>query len=310
MGNQDILARIEGALKSLTTSDISSSLLTRQKQNRFVRVVSESTTVLDNARRINMQSHTYDIDRIGFASRILQKATEGQEPDSDPKPQTSTNTLESKEVIAVPSVTDSTMEDNIEKDDFDDTLLDLIADRSGIDLEELFMQGDRDSSDAFLAITDGWLKKSANEVTESSFDATNVEKMFDAMLRAVDKKYLRNRGEWTFYVHWDIEDDYRNILRERGTGLGDSAQTTAQQLAYKGIRVVDNSNMPAGTALLVPNSNLVYGIYRDIRIEPDRRAKARTTDFVTSLRVDCHYEDENASVVAKGYTGPTEPVGE
>ncbi|MGP4041902.1 phage major capsid protein [Gracilibacillus sp. D59] len=308
MGNQDILQRIEGAIKSLTTSDIGSSVLARQKQQRFVRVVSEATTILDNARRIIMQSHTYDIDRIGFASRILQKATEGQDPSGDPKPQTNTNTLESKEVIAVPSVTDSTMEDNIEEEGFEDTLLDLIADRTGIDLEELFMQGDTTSTDTFLAITDGWLKKSANQVTGASdgtgdFDSVDVEDMFDAMLGAIPKKYLRNRSEWTFYTHWDIEDDYRNVLRQRGTGLGDSAQTDAIALAYKGISVQNSPNVPAGQALLVPNNNLVYGIYRDIRIEQDRRAKARTTDFVTTLRVDCHYEDENASVVGTGYTG-------
>lgn len=65
MENQDILAKIQGAIKALTTTDLGSSLLSRQKQQRFVRTVSEATPILNAARRINMKSHTYDIDRIG-----------------------------------------------------------------------------------------------------------------------------------------------------------------------------------------------------------------------------------------------------
>ena len=78
--NQDLLARINGALKALTTSDLGGSILAREKQQQFVRVVSEATTMLDNARRIDMRSHTHDIDKIGFASRILRSAQEDTEP--------------------------------------------------------------------------------------------------------------------------------------------------------------------------------------------------------------------------------------
>ena len=304
MNNQEMLDKINGALKSIMTSDLGSSKLARAKQSQFVRTVSEATRILDAARRIDMTSHTHDIDRVGFADRILGKATEGSAEGKESKPTFHTNTLESVEVMAIAGITDSTLEDNIEREGFEDTLLDLIAERTGIDLEELFLLGDKDSTDEFLALTDGWLKKAANEITEADFDTTadnSVELMFDAMIAAVPKKYLRDRSQWTFWVHWDIEDAYRNILRERGTGLGDSAQTTAQQLSYKGFTIQDSANMPEGTAFLAPANNLVYGIHRDIFIEPDRIPKARKTDFVTTLRVDCHFEDENAAVVGKGF---------
>lgn len=308
MNNQEILAKINGALKSIMTSDLGQSRLTRTKQERFVRTVSDATRILDQARRIDMTSHTHDIDRVGFAERILRKASEGTAPEGDSKPDFSTNTLESKEVIGVAGITDSTLEDNIERDGFENTLLDLIGDRTGIDLEELFLLGDRESDDEFLALTDGWLKKSANLITPDVYNAESPEDLFDAMIKAVPKRYLRNRQEWTFWVHWDIEDAYRNLLRERGTGLGDSAQTTAQQLSYKGFKIEDSANMPDGTAFLAPANNLVYGIHRDVSIEPDRIPKARRTDFVTTLRVDAHYEDENASVVGEGFVGKSESI--
>lgn len=301
MNNQEILEKINGVLKSIMTNDLGKAKLAPSKQQQFVRVVSEATPLLDAARRIDMTSHTHDIDRVGFAGRILRSAQEGVEGEHSANPDFHTNQLESVEVMAIAGITDSTLEDNIEREGFENTLLDLIADRVGIDLEELFINGDKSSNDPVLKLTDGWLKKAANEVTDVDFDTNDVEDMFDAMIKAVPKKYLRNRNEWAFYVHWDIEDTYRNVLRKRGTGLGDQAQTTSQPLSYKGIRIQDVSNMPEGTALLVPQSNLVYGIYRDISIEPDRIPKARRTDFVATLRVDCHYEDENAAVVGKGF---------
>lgn len=305
--NQELLGKVQGAIKAITTNDLGSSILAREKQQQFVRTVSKATRILDDARRIDMNSHTHDIDRVGFATRILRAAQEGEDDGTKSQPDFNTNTLESVEAMAVAGITDSTLEDNIETEGFENTLLDLIADRVGIDLEELFLTGDKSSSDPLLSLTDGWLVKSANLISASGetpdFDPTDPEDLFDSMIKAVPKKYLRNRADWNIYVHWDIEDAYRNILRNRGTGLGDSAQTTANGLPYKGIDVVESSIMPTGKALLVPTSNLVYGIYRDVRIEPDRQAKRRLTDFVTSLRVDCHYEDENASVVAEGFEG-------
>ena len=126
------------------------------------------------------------------------------------------------------------------------------------------------------------------------------------MIGKTPKKFLRDRKQWRIYTTWDIEDTYRNVLRSRGTALGDSAQTGADVLYYKGFPVVAVPNMPAGTGLLSLPDNQVYGLYRDVRIEPDRLPKARRTDFVLTMRTDCHYENEKAATVAKGFTGPTE----
>lgn len=304
LNNMDILARLDATIKSITTTDLGSSKLAQEKANQFVKALSEATPMLKAARRLDMNSHTRDIDRVGFASRISSVAQEGIAPTGESKPNFYTNKLEAKEIIAVVGITDSTLEDNIEREDFENTLLQLMGERVGLDLEELFVKGDKSSSDPFLAVTNGWLKKAANQVKATThFQATDVEAMFEAQLNAMPKQFLRNRDSLVFYVPFDVENDYRNKLKQRNSALGDIAMTSGQALTYKGIAVEYVANMPAGTALLVPKQNLVYGIYRDIRIEADRQPKARKTDFVLTARVDCHYEDENAAVVATGYTG-------
>lgn len=300
---KDLIAKIDAAMKAITTTDLGSSVLRPEKADRFIRTVSEATPVLQAARRLTMNAPTRDIDRVAFTSRILGPATEGTDLTNESKPTFAMNQLVAVEAGGVVGLTDNTLEDNLEREDFEDTLLDLIAERSGVDLEELFIQGDTASADPYLQLTDGWLKLAANQLADTDFDATDVEAMFNAMLLAVPKKYFRDPSQWRFYVPWNIADDYREKLKARGTALGDEMYTTARSLAYKGVPVEVVPNMPAGNALLVPPVNLVYGIYRQIRIEPDRVAKARKTDFVVTLRADCHYEDENAAVRAQGYTG-------
>lgn len=302
MSNKDMMNKVTGALKKITTDDLDDSILAREKRDEFVRTVSESTPLLDDARQIDMKSHTHDIDRVGFGSRIMQAAKEGEKPDSDDDPDFHTNTLKSVRAIAAPAITDSSLEDNIEEEDFEDTLLDMIADRSGVDLEELFVRGDEDDGDNdYLKLTDGWLKKAENKIDKNDYSKGDVQDFFNKMIRTVPKKYLRDRSEWRIYCHWDIEDAYRDELRERGTGLGDKAQTEDGSVAFKGIKVKECPSMPEGTALLVPKENLVYGIYREIKVEEERYARKELTYFVTSMRVDCHYEDENAAVVGEDF---------
>jgi len=306
---KDLINKIDAAMKAITVSDLGSSVLTTEKANRFIRTASEATPVLQNSRRLTMNAPTRDIDRVAFTQRILGPTQENVEITNETKPTFATNQLVAVEVGGVVGITDNTLEDNIEREDFEDTLLDLIAERVGVDLEELFIKGDTGSTDNYLKLTDGWLKLAGNQLTGGgatpNFSATDVEEMFDAMLQAVPKKYFRNPADWRFYVTWNIADDYRDVLKNRNTSLGDQAMVSNTGLAYKGVPLEVVPNMPDGNALLVPPSNLVWGMYREIRIEPERVAKARRTDFVVTLRADCHYEDENAAVRAQGYTGPT-----
>jgi HK97 family phage major capsid protein len=304
--NQDLLfAAIQSAMKAMTTTDLGKSKLTETQQKAFVRTISQSTKMLDGARRIDMKSHTHNIDRIGFATRIMQAANEGQAPSrTTDKPTAATNVLESVAAKAIVGITDDTLQDNIEGERFPETLRTLIAQRCGVDLEELYVNGNKASLDTYLKLTNGWLVKCANSVTAAggAFAATKVEEMFEAMIDGVDKKYLRDRSLWTINANYDVENAYRDVLRARGTGMGDAAQTTAGGLAYKGFKVQDIGNMPTGTAILVPPANLVYGIYKDIYIEPARHAEEGYTNFIASMRVDCHFEDENAACVASGFT--------
>lgn len=310
MNPEELLERTLTALKgAMTPGDMGSSILNPEKADRFIRIVGERTPMLMEARRLPMNSNKRDIDRVGFTGRILDAPSVYESDDTnDKKVSTYTNQLEATEVMAAAGLKDATIEEVIEKENFTDTLIDLIGGQVSRDLQNWFLNADKDGGGgAFFQLIDGWLELAANQVTgvaSADFDPTDVEAMFEACMLAVPEKYLEDPERWRFYVRWAVAHDLRKKYRARGTDLGDAAQTRNIPLTFEGVPVVVVPHMPADGCLFAPPDNLVYGIYRDVRIEPDRIPRKRQTDFIVTLRGDAHYEDENAAAVATGYTGP------
>lgn len=315
LSTKDIMARVNAALKQITVSDLDDSVLNADQADTFIQVVEKSTPMLEETRRLDMTTPERNIDRTGFGQRIMKNPEEESitEASHGTKPEFDTNVLDVVKIKGIVSIKDDTMEDNIERDNFENTLLQMIGERVGVDMEYLFIAGDEtfDSGNdplddwEYLSRLNGWYARATHELDggTDNFDASDVEDMFDALFKAIDRKFISNRAQWRYWVHYDIEDDYRNVLRARGTALGDTAQTAADGLVYKGIPVVPIGNMPEGRCILGHPDNHAYGIRRDVRIEPEREAKEEQTDFIITARVDADYENEDAAAVAKNYTG-------
>lgn len=313
MNNSEILRQLDSAMKAITVADVSGGLLNTEKADQFIREAEEATPVLTGARRMPMRAPTRDIDRIAFTGRVLTDPATAEADEEGSKPTLAQNQLSVEESMGSIGFKDQTLEDNIERENLEDTVLQLGGRQVGRDLEELFFNGDTTSGDSFLALIDGWVKLAGNSVTggdQAAVDAgtadfleSDVEAAFDAMIQAIPKKYIRDRSEWVILVTWDMEDDYRDVLRARNTDLGDAAQTGDAPLRYKGFDVMYVPVLNSGEAMLTTLQNMVYGIYREVRVEPDRIPRQRQTDFIITVRADAHFEDENAVVVADGYTG-------
>lgn len=53
--------------------------------------------------------------------------------------------------------------------------------------------------------------------------------------------------------------------------------------------------------ILTPDYNFIFGIQRDITIEPDRQPKLRATDFVISMRIDFKVENPEMTAIGKNF---------
>lgn len=396
------------ATKAMTTvAALGSSKLNAEQAARYIRFLQNRTVVLPLVRLYTMRNQTRNIDRIGFASRILTvPPVEGADFNmaNAVAVTTAQRVLTSVKAMGVAPLTDEALEENLEQQAFEQTFLDMIAERVGLDVEEWGINGDTGSSDPLLALNDGWLKlcgrscvEEASKAQSDTFttggsettqaidkhdavpfkinpvtgywqlatgaypgaggdtivahdngDGTIVqdaasgisgtidyysgqialtgltvstqyfwnyeadyfdidgaidslswpENMFEVMLRCIPEEYKVRLPEWRFFVTWYTANRYRNLLKARGTALGDTAQTGRLNLVYKEIPVVHVPSMPAKNAWLTHPDNTVYGVERDITLEPEREAKAQRTDFVNSVRIDFEYENEQAAINA------------
>jgi hypothetical protein len=325
MDNEKLLRMIDAAMKGGITelTDFGASILRPEKLTKLIRKVQLATKILPQARYTNMTAHIHDIDRVSFTGRILKSGTDGASvhrslSTSDyAKPTFAINQLIAKEFIAIASLRDSALRRNIERENFEDTLIDLIGEAVGRDLEEFALFANSDdisyNNDDVLSKTKGWIASAANAVygdgTSKDFDPsgdTYPENMFDEMLEATPKEYLNNPEQWRFWVDWNTRDDYLNLLKKRETNLGDAIYR-GELPPYKGIPVeyvpllaratTDNNGCGRVAILGFPN-NFAWGVFHQVGIEREREAKERRTDFVLTLEADAKFEDENATTIA------------
>lgn len=299
----------------MVVSDLSTGGLLNSKQaDRFIDMLIEDTVISREARVERMNSPKQKFEKIGFNSRIMGPATEGQAPGSTSKPATEMVELSTVEGIADVKISYSTLEDNIERGRLADHIVRLMAERAGLDLEELYIQGDTASGDSWLALNDGFFKlatshNTAKAGTDESDGRNDVVAAADEAYLALPKKYVRSKREWRFYVHEDVEYQLRQALSERATSAGDRFLLDDAPVLLRGIPVTPVPMFPTRTAndlgdgndtgtvsdlLLAHPKNMVIGVQRAISIESDRLIRERAVEYVATIRSDVEFEEEDA----------------
>lgn len=298
--------------KAIDVPDLGRGVLSVQRFGEFVREVREASTIISEARNLNaLQSYEVDISRIGMTVQLEpgRDASGNKVAPTEDTVDVSTNTLQMKELITKISIEDEALEDNIEREQFERTLISLLGQGVSYDLECYFLHSDTSLSSGrdLYMINDGWMKLAANKVTEVDADPTAAEwplNLFDAMIDSIPSRYRQKLPQMKFYVSYKLLKDYREYLKSRETVLGDQAITQGQNLiTYEGLPVqyvpaMDALDDGKIRALFTVPTNLVYGFWRNIRVEPNRDPAMRRTDHIVSLRADCNYEDEEGAVSA------------
>ena len=307
--NKELMKKADLAIGDLA----SGGLLNPEQSNAFLRRLIEQPTILREARVIPMTANERVIDKIGFDSRILRpgvSATPLIEADRA-KPDLGKITLTNKELIAEVRIPYDVIEDNIEqggiggapagdnvseaRGGIKDTIMSLMAERSSADLEELALNGDTNSGDAYLATQDGWLKR-ANINVVDNLAAPIDKQLFKKGKKAMPDKYLRNLGAMKHWVSVDNETEYRDTLSDRQTGLGDNLVTGRNPIFAYGTPIAPVSFMPEAQGLFTWPMNLLWGIQRQVSVEAAKDITARIYIIVLTMRVAFHVEEADAVV--------------
>lgn len=307
MTNQEIIRKADLALSDLATA----GKLNPQQTDRFLRTLIDQPTLLSSVRTVAMKGSQMKINKIGFGSRILRPAVSGValSVGERTKPDLGMVELNSKEVIAEIRIPYDVLEDNIEGGNISagptsspggmhQTLIDLIAARAALDLEELGLLGDTTSGDPYLAMNNGFLKlATANIVTATTAISKDVVK---AAVKAMPSKYLRNRNALKHFIGVNNETDLRDIYANRATALGDANLTGMTALQMFGSALLPTALMPQANSLFTDPNNLIFGIQRNIEIEYDKDITTRTFIVVLTARIAFQIEELNAIVKTQG----------
>jgi len=312
--NETLLQKADWAIGDLTAN---SGLLNPEQANAFIRKLLIQPTLLAQARRVVMNAPTRKINKIQFASRILKAGyTAGLSRTLDDtanrersKVTTEQIELNTKEVIAEVRLPYEVIEDNLERGNIGlsrdgggassggivSTIMDLIAERAALDLEELAILGDTGSADPYLALTDGYLARFTSNVVDAG--GANISRtIMKNGSKTMPTQYRRQRSQMRHYLSTEQEIEYRDTLANRETSFGDGQHQSVSTVWAAGTPVEGVGLMPGAQGLLTHPLNLIFGIQRQIHIESDKDIQAREYIIVLTARVDMQVEEELAGV--------------
>jgi len=291
---------IEKALLGIDDLMADGGQLPATEAKTFIRTMTEQDTIMRTSRVVPMASSTHNLSKIGFGSRILRAANQGEgkralSENDRSKPTTGRVSLESKEVIAEVRIPYETIEDNIEKGQLTSTIIALIAQHASVDIEEILINGDTDDTDPFLALFDGVLKRANRHTVDATgFDIDSD--LFSSTVKSMPKKYRTNKRTINFFLPDDVEQDYRNAQSKRGTNLGDATLTGDAPLRLFSSPAIPVAMLPDDQAIYTPPRNIIVGVQRRITIETDKDISAREVIFVVTARIACAVEEADAIV--------------
>ena len=227
-------------LKKVARSDLSGGwIMNDQQADKFLHFVIDNSVMKNSARMIIMNEPVREIDKVWVGARVALPKAEWVAPNTNSyvTPTSSKITLTTKPIIVPRNITWETLEDNIEREWFEDTMLEMISIQLANDLEELFITGDTtNQTDAYLAMMDGWLKLAQTGWHQATVWTTSLTKsVFSAIKKALPVKYKRTIRDLRFFVNPDDEQDYRDSLTERETTYGDTNITGEPVLTVFGI---------------------------------------------------------------------------
>lgn len=283
----------------------------------FYRKVIDRPGLIGDIRNVQMNSDTMNINKIGLGSMILKAAPTGTAPylvDGVGETYGNNRNLASadrfaptfeqvqltvKEYMAEIHLTDDVMENNLEKDNVENVILDLASTRLANDLEVALISSD--TSDGALAavlqLQNGVLKRVTTNVVDAQNSSINLD-IFADLQTAVPTKYMNNLSAMKYYVHNHKELAWRQALAARGTSLGDATLTGTRAVPALGVDLQKVAQMPTDKILFTDPKNIIMGIQRNMRLETERYPRARMTAFIFTLKIGFQLEQEDATAKA------------
>lgn len=222
---------LEKVLNTTTVGAGGGGLLNARQANKFIDYMWDQTAMVSIVRKIKMKERTQDIDKIAVGERLARKATEGVDDGVNVDPSFSKISMTTVKIRLDWELTTESLEDNIEGEALEDHVARLLATQLGNDLEDLYINGDTDSTDPLMKSLDGWLKRCLAGAHVISAGGSGMDRaLFNRVVKSMPRKYLSRRGELKFFTSPGLLQDFLNLTADASGG----AFLNLQERVYEG----------------------------------------------------------------------------
>ena len=292
---------------AIATGSLASGLLNPEQARKFIQQTFDATNLGGLVRHEMRTAKTGEIDKIGIGRRILRKKTENT--DDNYRAGVNTSQIEySTTAVRLPwEITEETLRENIEGQNFENIVTNLMTTQLGVDMEDLYLNGDEateptDKDYDFLKINDGWIKQIGNG--GHVYDATGEDDMsldmFYKALASLPNKYNNGKLRWLMSPkraqEWELF--LLNKVVNQGGAVPESVYTSPAR-----IQAVECPSLDDKTILLTDPKNLIVVNTYSVQIRKTTEGKEAIMQdkrfYVVHLDYDPIIEELDATAMIK-----------
>lgn len=188
---------------TIETSVVTSGLLQPYQAKRFLQQTFDATPLMQAIRHEMRTEKSGEIDKIGIGRRKLRAKVENVDDGYRAKPEFGSIHYETKAVRLPWEITEETIRQNIEGENFEKVVTDLMTKQTGVDTEDLLINGDEDTPNTdpdydFLKLNDGIKKIITNggHIVDVTGAQDMEMEMFYKAVAAIPNRFNNGRLRW------------------------------------------------------------------------------------------------------------------
>ncbi|MGN0332180.1 MAG: hypothetical protein ACI4D9_04000 [Lachnospiraceae bacterium] len=290
---------------TIQTTSIAHGLLNPEQARKFLKQTFEATNLSPLVRHEMRTAKSGEIDKIGIASRILRAKSENTDDGYRANVKTSVINYACKAVRLPWEITEETLRENIEGQQFESIVTDLMTTQLGIDMEDLYLNGDEDTaSDAqdydFLKLNDGWIKQISNggHVLDAASESEMSLDIFYKALQSIPNKY--NNGKLKWLMSPKRAQEWELYLLNKVVGQGGAVPENVYTSPAK-IQAIECPSMSDDKIILTDPKNLIVVNTYNMQIRKTTEGKEAIMKdkrfYVCHLDFDTIIEELDATAI-------------
>ena len=292
----------EGAVD---TGSVTYGLLNNYQARTFLKQTFDSTPLLGAIRHVLRVEKSGEIDKIGIGRRLLRAKAENTDDGYRAKPTFGSVSYATKAVRLPWEITEETLRQNIEGENFEKIVTDLMTTQIGIDTEDLLINGDESTQSGatdydFLKLDNGFRKQiiSGGHVNDCTSEAAMSLDMFYETLQLMPNKYNNGRLRWLMSPfraqQWELFL-YNKIITAGGIVPESIYKSPAS------IPTIQVPNLDDSTIILTDPQNLIEVNTYNVKIRKDAASKDAIMQdkrfYVVHFDLDAVIEEIDATAV-------------